>query len=916
MNYNQFKSRNLMSEAVASIFFGQNEECMESLEYADSYPSLSYNIGLFYVSLVQAFTFARLLKGGTTINQANYPMRARDAIRNIWPRDEQSIGKVTSSIDKLEVFSFLSFAKELGKNVFDGPEDIIQKIATARQGENGSQNYFNIVEKLFVTFIESLPLLKNTDVDFEHMRFIFNYTDESGSNATAEIDCRPFLFFRNNEKDNWVKEYTPNCYVMTSVSQGERSGELLISLRRLNELNATPEPCQIRWQASKNETVRMIFQSLEIPGDWLSIDEYWCDFAFMQKLANAFEEALAPFWGLRGNQRNSDIRGELNELFADEDIRSSISNQHWHNNKIILLENIDKIFFGLFINHGSFRTVRSVFYTRDDDESESNRRSALFKDVLVNLLGSAEAASPCISECEKEIDAHIKVLKKKIPYESSNLYKNRRREIIAEWRAFTILKAAGIQSDNLFIDKEVMYSIDDYYLMVKSTETPLEDDLKRVMRLLIELYEPLTDARCLDKNDAFNEPFYYDQLWKVKDEIKNLDLSVLFERFGEVIERSENCPAILTLLGRKAICNKVTYKDYAGDILDLLKKDHKTKPSSYLTDRYIFISYAHKDDEHDDKDTLASKEKDLHRISQFVEKWTEMGYQVFFDKKDFHGGNDWAQRAKNAIKNRQCAGVVVFMSRNAAISKPVAKELKWAEEEAKSRYGQNEYDKVTEFIVPVNLDEPSPIDEYLEKLEVGNSEQSKNASDIREVIQKSKLYRKYSEFEKLTEDIDRLLLHTEEVQSQVCKNEYNDLELQIVNFYAFLKFGDDAKWKRKETIDDYIRGENERGKNKDATGDYICGNDDTLVSMARCIYPIVASMRETKIRRDNITMVAYETASPKHDATKREANYILTSKPLTNPDDYYCIPHYGRVSDDCTWMIDPLLISFKKMTER
>ena len=47
MNYNQFKSRNLMSEAVASIFFGQNEECMESLEYADSYPSLSYNIGLF-----------------------------------------------------------------------------------------------------------------------------------------------------------------------------------------------------------------------------------------------------------------------------------------------------------------------------------------------------------------------------------------------------------------------------------------------------------------------------------------------------------------------------------------------------------------------------------------------------------------------------------------------------------------------------------------------------------------------------------------------------------------------------------------------------------------------------------------------------------------------------------------------------
>ena len=897
MNYDKLIKQGLMSASVASMLFGQDEERMEELEYEYAYPSLAFDISLFYTALVQAYTFARLLKSGTTLSQTKYPMLLRKNIKSAWPCDDKGAAANGRSVSKEWVYSFLTISRALGKDVFDGPDDIIRKAEGSLEKTKQLHYDAALSESDFVTYIKSLPLLRNTDIDFNRMRFIFKYTDESGASATAEIDCRPFLFFWNDEKEIWVKEQTPVCYVMTSVSRGERGGELFVNLMQLNNPDSSTEASQIRWQASKNETVRMIFQSLEIPGDWLAIDEFWCDFAFMQKLARAFEGALGDFWELCGMERESDISARLHELFEDKDIRDSLKNQHWHRNEVIRLENVDKMFFGLFIKYGFFRTVRCIFFTKNDDALEDKRMSRLLDSVLMNLLSDKNAVKSYVSECDDKISAHIEALKKKIPYESSSLFKNRRREIISEWRAFTVLKAAGIHSDNLFIDREVMYSIDDYHLMVKSNETPLEDDLRRVMRLLIELYEPLTDVCCLDRNGTLNESCYYSHLWQLKDEIADCDLGTLFERFYRIVKNSENSPTIKTLLGRNAICNKDIYDRYAKAILEQLKRDHESKPSSFLTDRYIFISYAHKDDK-DNKSVRDSKEAELNRISAVVDKWTKLGYRTFFDKKDFDGGNDWEMRAKNAIQSEKCAGVVVFMSPTAAVSAPIASELQWAYEEASKRFG-GQYDKITRFIIPVNLEEDTMIDDYLKELERGNTKDSSVALRIRKHLPDSKLYRNYSAYDIYTDDVRKLLTQGSEIHRRLCKNEYNKLELQIVNFYAFLKFGDDAKWKDTNMIDDYIRG--------DAAAS---------MSMAHCIYPIVVSMRETKIRRDNITMVAYETTSSREDGDKSDVNYILTSKPLTNPDDYYCIPHYSRVSDDCNWMIDPLLISFKKMTER
>ena len=73
---------------------------------------------------------------------------------------------------------------------------------------------------------------------------------------------------------------------------------------------------------------------------------------------------------------------------------------------------------------------------------------------------------------------------------------------------------------------------------------------------------------------------------------------------------------------------------------------------------------------------------------------------------------------------------------------------------------------------------------------------------------------------------------------------------------------------------------------------------------------MLASVRETRIKRDNITVIGYEIIRGKGRANK-PSNYILSSKKLA-VDEYYCLPNYKTVGENCSWMVEPLLISYDK----
>ena len=106
------------------------------------------------------------------------------------------------------------------------------------------------------------------------------------------------------------------------------------------------------------------------------------------------------------------------------------------------------------------------------------------------------------------------------------------------------------------------------------------------------------------------------------------------------------------------------------------------------------------------------------------------------------------------------------------------------------------------------------------------------------------------------------------------------------------------------------------------TGKYLIYDNNEALSdvfssstkdLSKCVYPLIASVKEKQIRRDNIALLGYELSAGKKYASS-DTKYILTSRKL-KADDYYCIPKSRFVGDNCQWMVEPLLIRGDDISE-
>ena len=119
------------------------------------------------------------------------------------------------------------------------------------------------------------------------------------------------------------------------------------------------------------------------------------------------------------------------------------------------------------------------------------------------------------------------------------------------------------------------------------------------------------------------------------------------------------------------------------------------------------------------------------------------------------------------------------------------------------------------------------------------------------------------------------------------QRQYNDLEFAVASLYAFFKFGEVIKESTPTTIDRAFTSHPVNGRS--------------------CIFPLVTSVKETRLKRDNITLMGYEIVGSK-ELEDKKTNYILSSRKLP-PDDYYCLPNSRTTAKDCAWMVEPLLVS-------
>ena len=335
-------------------------------------------------------------------------------------------------------------------------------------------------------------------------------------------------------------------------------------------------------------------------------------------------------------------------------------------------------------------------------------------------------------------------------------------------------------------------------------------------------------------------------------------------------------------LGRTRICdpNKLeSYTRHLRNLISSIQQSNDTSVQGGIVPQ-VFISYSH---------------KDMERVKRYTDHFKKSNIPIYIDESEFHTGDNWIEQATNFIYSANCKAVVVFLSKNSVESKAVSKEVGAAVQAAEEKF-RDQTDR-NRFIIPINLEYETPHSYLYGKLDKRHSVESggfssktyQYADKIAECITSDNIHQSSDnwDIDVLEHDIKERLkvkLDGTLIESQ---RDYNDLEYAVASFYAFLKFGDEFKGSKKSDID------------HDFT--------NTPINGKFCIFPLVTSVKETNIKRDNVTLMGYEIVGGT-DLSNKSTNYILSSRKLP-PDDYYCIPNGKTTAKDCAWMVEPLLIN-------
>lgn len=882
LTYNEVVRSGVMTPSLASLLLTESPDVQKRFLSGIQWEDSVYRICLFYRALIQAYVIGAAMDKDCTVDELGYPAPLCRAIKSSWPlKDVKQKEK-----NKYEIFSFLNDAVMfLGEDGREFLSDFFDSYSQAAAPGNRSA-YVLDAEDLLEIF-RVFPLLACTEVDLNSMKFSFPSDLARPHGYRFSINCAPFMYFvqaQEGESESVVEYPTSQGMILVSARRGEKNGDLLFDLADLHTVkNAHVNSYRsIRRQAPKDEKLYQICRALGMDTDWYEMDDYLCNMAFLVRITELTKTVLIDFWENSDhpvlNAPSEDIYEKMEHMLcSDPDMCRSLTDLC----KQIDEDNIDRVLYGLYIEFGVFKTMRALLKdTRDHSYGKELFEIYLDAFVKMNKEGkggiTAEQRAAYESDCSDNIKARLEKLKTIVPQEHPR-YRKRERTITAEWRAFYILKAAGIHSDNLFADEEAILSIDDYYCMIKNPTTTLKSDLNEVLSLLIEMYGALMQV------DAdFDEKTLRREVLKIREKNKSLDTVELFDALCDLAARSDGNETIKRALGRDKICNVDKLKKMVKKIKNCFTiPSHDFTPAQILTKKYVFVSYAHSDKE---------------IVTKYIQQWQKAGYRIVFDKRALETGTHWFEQVTEAMKHEDCAAVVYFASENSVISDAVCKELKQARAIAAQKFPSDDK-KQKQYIITFNLSKrPFKIyaDELSRNLE-GNHDprEMENATDIYQLLGNGGDH--YLEDGEAMERKLGLILKSENDEGFCEQRSYNNFELAVANFYAFLKFSDGN-----------INGDQKYNWISDGEKlDDLFYND--VYEVSRCVYPLIASVKETKVKRDNIALMGYEILRNKGE-DKRGTHYIFSSKRLI-PDDYYCIPNYRTTGEDGIWMVNPLMIN-------
>lgn len=849
----------LLSPSMSNVIFSTDPYIRHDQLKHNVLIHTSYRICLVYSALIQAYVIGQAIRKGVRVDELPYTKTSQKILEFWSPKSTASFKNTESNI-----FSLLFDA------INDGDTEMFAPCATTSIAKirneyvmysNPKHNYkHRLTDEDLKELLRALPLLQTTTIDGTNFKFIF-----SSQKGSFDIKCTPFIGFWNIERAKSVEHETDCGCAIVAVKTGADRGELRVELALFDE-NPSIQTKTVRYSAN-NEYLRMVCNAVRCPFEWSPADNYHCDLAFLRTLTSTSASVLETYW--KNSPRHKiragrSIAGNLRRMFIGTDLRDAISETDK-----IMIEDLENAFYGLFIKHGIFKTMYALFLDLEDlTHDYSHELFGLFMKQLNTLTDESRAKYQ--QECREHIDEHIAKLEKIIPG-GTTPFLHRSQAIYAEWMAYAVLKATGLQADKLFPEVENIRSIDDFYYMIKNSSTKLTEDLRDVLITLISFYEAL-----LHGTIPFDENLFQRKLWQTKRELISLSVEDLANRFKSTVERSEGNEILEQFIGRSIICDPKQL-DYVLD--SVLNELHNVQAVREHRRKRIFVSYAHEDKQ---------------AVRKIADEWKAKGIDLYIDERELEAGDNWEVEVRNAIDSPDCRRVIVFLSKKAILKDAVSWEIGYAKNASKKRFPDDE-SRQNKFIVAVNLEEED-LNSYLETATYFDgendqrltTEQQRAAKKISKIITEAVLHIKFPDEMPLLEDNIHSALEAKDDGTEVDdRKDFNDLELEVANFYAFLKIGSGYEYQERDKVDLFFK---EAAHSKD------------------CVFPLVTSVKETKIKRDNIALVGYEIIGNKEN-NEGITNYILSSKHLS-PDDYYCLPNSKTTGDRCSWMVEPFLINY------
>lgn len=868
-----------ITPSLQKIIFGLNDfQRHKALDRASRLVT-AYNVCIFYAEILQAYYFALSINTDGSLQSVMPNVSAYHAVKDIWLGTERFEGFGRNNDNMGSVFSFLQLFKGdsnvAGENMAQELEKV-SKIYRRAVKENNYKAFTKYDEdgKDLIGLIESFKLLEHTELNKD--KLIFNT-----NNKIVSISCKPFITFVDDKGVICSPEEGESVYLLASVKKGTRNNELLVETVELNFSQLSER--QIFFSVAKYRDLYYMLENLGISAEWYNETNIriTANYDFLINLKNCTANAVFRYLRDKNKKLPNENQGkywnQFKRLFDRHDVKILLpaEREKLTENE----EDIGDVLLGLFLENGATLIVTTLLLVADDfDTYTLNFSDYLDSFVKFNCI-TAEDKEKMIAECNEKIKYHCEQLKG-IVEEGTEGYKKRSREIKAEQRAYYILQAAGIQKETLFADVETIRSIDDYYDMLHNTNVPVEDSLKEIFTFLNGFYRLLLEFP-KEAEEGAKKEFFNTCIANLRD----LTATQLIKEFIAYSERNVNCARLKECVGRDKI---ISYPEAMADLCDsideMLYSGGSGNAEVEMSGNF-FISYSHDDIEKVDEIISAIEDKQLN-------------VSLYIDRDKFRSGENWFVKAMNAMSAPECKGLIVFMSRSAALSEPVAKELTYFLEE----YGDDTNDKKD--IIIVNLEEDG-ISSYISKLQheewkkMSRGEKYCNKIDkMAEIFDKDVIYRglydkhgsvrKQACVDEIIGDIRKAVKSAEQREkSRIRLSNLPAQKQEIANLYAILKTGKFASRGQKE-LDDIF--------------------SDKYYDLSACIYPIVMSLKEIRIKRDNVTMMGYEIITRKEQENS-PIRYMITSDKVES-EEYYCVPHQQNAGKYCNWMINPVLLKY------